>query len=430
MASDQFLLVSQLLAAAALFALAGALLWLKFSSPIHRAFALFLFLRGMASVANQVRNVAGARLLSTWNGLAGYFFIAAPFALVHFVLCYGFPPSRVRVAKVLTGLAALALEALYAVDHCLAVCGPAPDLLRLNPLAFLYYAIHPTLAAAALFLAWRGQRERAASKRQSLRLLALAFLLNALLDATIAAWFQATGQLGNIGYAPSPWLAPILLTPLLVFPLAVPALALLCRLPTAHGKPAALQTLALALLAVASGIFVSWASDIGLSIYPGLFLIGLWRILLPALAAYAIVRHRLFGVDVKIRWTLRRGTVVGVFLAVFLIVGQVGQNLLNARFGLLSGGVAAGLLVFALSPLEKLGHRVADALGPRPQAALTHHDRLQLYEEQATLVWSDGVMGAKENLLLERLRSRLGLGHEEAARINHAAAQRGLRKAV
>ncbi|MCA1810671.1 MAG: hypothetical protein LC623_01505, partial [Halobacteriales archaeon] len=89
---------------------------------------------------------------------------------------------------------------------------------------------------------------------------------------------------------------------------------------------------------------------------------------------------------------------------------------------------AAGLLVFALSPLERLGRRVADAVGPRPQEGLTHRERLRLYEEQATLVWSDGVMGAKENLLLERLRSRLGIALEEATRINQAAARRGLRQ--
>jgi hypothetical protein len=430
MASDQFLLVSQFAAAAALFALAGALLWLKFSSPVNRSFALFLFLRGMVSLTNQMRGLAGsAGEFVTWNALAGYFFIAAPFALLHFVLCYGFPAGRVRAAKALTALAALAAEAFYVADHCLAQCGgPSLETRHLGPLAFPYYAIHPALAAAALFLAWRARGEAAAARRHALRLLALAFLLNALLDATIVAWFDATTHLGADSYAPSPWLAPVLLSPLAVFPLAVPALVLLARIPTARGKPAALSTAALALLAVLCGALVSLASDLGLPNSPGVFLVGLWRILLPAMAAYAIVRHRLFDLDIKIRWTIRRGTVAGVFLAVFLAVTQVGQNLLNDRFGLLAGGVAAGLLVFALSPLERLGRRVADTVGPRSQEGLTHRERLRLYEEQATLVWSDGVMGAKENLLLERLRSRLGIAHEEAVRINQAAARRGLRQ--
>jgi hypothetical protein len=428
MASDQFLLVSQFAAAAALFALAGALLWLKFT-PMNRAFALFLIMRGLIIVANQMTVLDEARFVA-WNGLAGYFFIAAPFSLLHFLLCYGFPPGSVRAAKLLNALAALALEALYMANHCLAECGPGVDALKLNPLAFLYYAIHPALAGAALFLAWRARHETATAKRQALRLLSLAFLLNALLDATIVAWFDATSGLGATSYAPSAWAAPILLAPLAVFPLAVPTFVLLSRIRGARGASLSLPIGVAAALAVASGTLVSLASQANLSMYPGLFLIGLWRILLPAMAAYAIVRHRLFGIDVKIRWTIRRGTVAGIFLAVFLIVTQVGQNLLNERYGLLAGGVAAGLLVFALSPLEKLGRRVADKVGPRSPAGLTQRDRTQVYEEQAMLVWSDGVMGAKETLLLERLRSRLGIGHEEAARINQAAARRGLRHAV
>ncbi|MEA3203475.1 MAG: hypothetical protein QOI63_1150, partial [Thermoplasmata archaeon] len=335
MASDQLLLVSQFAAAAALVALAGALLWLKFSSPVNRAFALFLLLRGLIIVANRMADLAGAgRAFQFWIAIAGYLFLAVPFALLHFLLCYGFPTGSVRIAKVATVLAALGLETAYAVDHCLAECGPAFRSLRLGPLAFSNYALHAVLAGAALFLAWRARREPTATKRQALRLLALAFLLNALLDATIVGWFDASTGLGATYYAPSPWTAPILLSPLLVFPLAVPTLALLA-IP---GAPARTQvaTGVLAALAVGSGILVSLAARVGLSPYLGLFLIGLWRILLPALAAYAIVRHRLFGLDVKIRWTIRRGTVAGIFLAVFLIVTQVGQNFLNERYGLLA----------------------------------------------------------------------------------------------
>jgi hypothetical protein len=425
-ASDQFLLVSQFAAAAALFTLAGALLWLKFSNPVNRSFALFLFFRGMIIVANQMKLLAsGATSKGLWNSAADYYLIGAVPALLYFLLCYGFPlgGKGIRAAKAFTVIAGLLLGALYAFDHCLGECGPNLGSLKLGPLAFFYYGIHPALAGAALFLAWRAQKERVGAKRQALRLLSLAFILNALLDATIVAWFDASSHLGATAYAPSPWLAPVLLTPLAVFPLALPTLVLLGRIPNVRGKPSGLSTGVLAVLAVVSGALVNAASQADLSLYPGLFLIGVWRIVLPAMAAYAIVRHRLFDLDLKIRWTLRRGTIVGVFLAVFFVTNQVAQNFLSAKYGVVAGGVSAGLLLFALSPLERLGHRVADAVGPRPPPAtgLDRRARLQLYQEQATLVWSDGTMGRKEAHLLDKLRSSLGLTYEEVGKINQAA---------
>jgi hypothetical protein len=294
----------------------------------------------------------------------------------------------------------------------------------MGPLAFLTYGIHPALAGAALFLVWRAQQQTTGAKRQALRLLSLAFILNALLDATIVAWFDVSSHLGATAYALSPWRTPILLTPLAVFPLAIPTLLFLSRIPNAHGKSSAVSTGILVLLAVISGTLVNLASQMHLSISPGLFLIGVWRIVLPSMAAYAIVRHRLFDLDLKVRWTLRRGTIVGIFLAVFFVTNQVAQNFLSAKYGVVAGGVSAGLLLFALSPLERLGHRVADAVGPKakPAKGLDHKERLQLYQEQAALVWSDGLMGRKEARLLEKLRSRLGLTYEEAAHITQAAA--------
>jgi hypothetical protein len=41
---------------------------------------------------------------------------------------------------------------------------------------------------------------------------------------------------------------------------------------------------------------------------------GVWRFPLPILATHAPLRHQLLGIDVRLKWTIRRGTLAAFFL--------------------------------------------------------------------------------------------------------------------
>jgi peptidoglycan/LPS O-acetylase OafA/YrhL len=187
------------------------------------------------------------------------------------------------------------------------------------------------------------------------------------------------------------------------------------------------------IFAVAAAVYVEWVPDEPqyLADTGNLTILAL-RIFFAVLVVVALVRHRLFDLDVRIRWTISRGWVAGIFLLVFFTVANVAENALDEKFGLLFGGIATGLLFFALNPLERFGQRIADAAVPHKKGPqeMAKDDRLRLYEDQARLVWADGTMGRKERALLDQLRQHLHLDAETAARIEHEAALGHLERAA
>lgn len=132
------------------------------------------------------------------------------------------------------------------------------------------------------------------------------------------------------------------------------------------------------------------------------------------LLAYGILKTHLLDLQVKV--TIRRGTLGGIFLAVFFIFSQVGQNLINATFGMVTGGLAAGLLLFAIAPLQRLAERVANMAMPGVKTIpeMEVPERVNLYKEQLERAWSDGSLSKKERLMLDNLRERLGITRESA----------------
>lgn len=151
---------------------------------------------------------------------------------------------------------------------------------------------------------------------------------------------------------------------------------------------------------------------------------GIARIAMVFLLGYAILKHQLLGIDVKVKWGIRRGTLAAMFVGVFFVVSQVAQNALQ-QYGVLIGGAAAGLLLFGLSPLQRFAERVADTAMPGVKAPsqMTYAERNALYLEQAKAAWADGVISRDERFLLDRLRTSLGVTGEEAIRLESEAAK-------
>jgi hypothetical protein len=150
---------------------------------------------------------------------------------------------------------------------------------------------------------------------------------------------------------------------------------------------------------------------------------GVARTLTVLLLAYAILRGQLLDIDVKIKWGIRRGTLAAIFVGVFFVVSQIAQNYF-AQYGVLAGGVAAGVLLFGLSPLQRLAERVADRAMPGVKSAgeMSHPERVALYRSQAQAAWEDGNMTRDERRLLDRLQQNLGLTREEASRLESEVA--------
>ncbi len=54
---------------------------------------------------------------------------------------------------------------------------------------------------------------------------------------------------------------------------------------------------------------------------------------------------------------------------------------------------------------------------------MSREDALALYREQVALVWSDGVMGRQERILLDQMRDNLHLKLDDTARMEREAAK-------
>lgn len=165
----------------------------------------------------------------------------------------------------------------------------------------------------------------------------------------------------------------------------------------------ALTALAMPLLGL---VYLAYVPDFGM--------LGISRTLAVALLAYGIVQHQILGLDLKVRWGISKSTVAAAFITVFFLAGE-GAQLLFGTSNEIVGLIAAGALVFALSPLQRFADRVAEHAVP--VHAAPDDARVTHYRRQVELAWADGTLGTGERAMLRELREFLGLSLEEAERI-------------
>ena len=423
------LVATQFVAAAAMVALALWLLWLNRHHAANQAFAAFLVLRATVIVCNQMSALAeGTPAEETWQHAAELALLAVVASIAIFVVAY------VRVAsdrwKLVSGIAlSLALlEGLGIVVPCSLAC-QVGDLRWLGPLSLFSFGYPIMFALATLVLVVYAWRWPASPRRDATLLLAGALGLNAFLDASVVA-----ARVGIYGFEaslapfyPGLWRPVAFLLPFFAYlPLGIAFVVHIRR----AGPRGQFGFFVLLVLTLGTAVFVGWSP----SVFPALVgigpsLLGLWRLALPAVAAYALLKHGLFDIDLRLKKTLYRGTVALSFLAVFFVVAQIMQNYLSQTLGFLVGGIAAGLLLFALQPVQKFAERFADVIMPntRPIETLVPDQRRQIYHSQVSLAWADGVLDRSERRLLDDLRERLGLTHEEAALIEREDQDRPVR---
>lgn len=145
-----------------------------------------------------------------------------------------------------------------------------------------------------------------------------------------------------------------------------------------------------------------------------------WALLIyVALTAYGIAVYHLFDIELRLKWTLERGTMAAAFIAVFFVVSEGAATVLSDRLGTLAGLLATGLLVFALAPLQRSAERLANVALPAVQDTPEYraYRKLQIYGEALADARSAGPITPVGRLALEKLRESLGLDVDEAAEL-------------
>jgi hypothetical protein len=147
---------------------------------------------------------------------------------------------------------------------------------------------------------------------------------------------------------------------------------------------------------------------------------GFSIILFVALLTYGIMRTQLFDIDLKIRWGIQKGTIVGVVVAAAFVGEKIAENYLSRAYGWIIGSVVAGLLVFAAPRLNKLGDKVAQTALPKVEMtpSYLHFKKLEVYKAAVeSALEDDQVIDPKERQMLDRLRAKLALTEADAMAI-------------
>lgn len=415
------LLLAQFALAAATIGVAGVVLFLRPQSSAHRALALFLALLGMVTVINRATDlVSDAAMIHVLRRLVDYVHIGVAFSAAYFWVAYEAQSKGPRLLGARLTLLLLALGAILAAAFwpCLTRC---PDQPGEGPLAATISGLTQVLfAVVGLRFATRADTDPDHPRARAHWMMGLGFTL---LYATFAAFVLGLASaFGPGSFADGtvwPWIQYGALA-VAAFPATLAGVRLWSAARDRAWSAVAVGSVALSFLA---GFILQWSSVEVL-----LFLFGLARFAFPALMALAVVRHRLLDSDLRVLIVLRQGVVASAFASVFFVLSETAENVVPVSDALAGIG-AAVLIALVLKPLQAFSTRLArrfmplaEGVGSPDQLALDA--RLAIYQEQAKLVWEDGVVGARERRVLDNLAARLHLGEDLARRVESAVRTR------
>jgi hypothetical protein len=291
----------------------------------------------------------------------------------------------------------------------------------------------PLAGSFLLALDYRAARGSSDQARRGLAVVAGALSLYPILY--LSSWWSIAQNLP--AKAADAVLRTALLIPLQAAIIAVVvAWALAAR--TSHAHKGARNVALLALLVALVGLAAGTAGCDGHVSFCGLP--ALTRFVGVSIVAYSILRHDLLGLDLKVRWGVKRGTSAGLFLGVVFVVGAIAQNYFGESYGPVLGGLTAGLLLFAISPIQRMAERVAHAAVPltnggegesAPAAAARPSQGDELYREALRIALVDRSVNPSEELHLFRLAERLGIGAGRAMELRQEVeSSRARRKAI
>lgn len=175
----------------------------------------------------------------------------------------------------------------------------------------------------------------------------------------------------------------------------------------------------LAILTAYSGTYIIPEGALH-TLIEGFWFLGTLLTVSILILAYALLRWQLFDFELRLKLTLRRGTVAGIFIAVFFVIAEVASNFLAGQAGYAVGGVAAGLLLFAIRPLERVAEGLADRAMPGVDAspAYAQFKKLEVYRAALeSALEDDGRIDERERRMLDTLRAKLAIHAADAAAI-------------
>lgn len=125
-----------------------------------------------------------------------------------------------------------------------------------------------------------------------------------------------------------------------------------------------------------------------------------------ALLAFAILRTQLFDIDLKVKLSIQRGTVVATFVIIFFIVEKIAESYLARTFGIIAGSIATGLLLFLAPRLNKMAEQVGNKAAPAVQNTSQYlaFKRLDVYRGAVEETLHLGPLTQKDRAILDRLR--------------------------
>ncbi|HVM45427.1 MAG TPA: hypothetical protein VM582_05775 [Candidatus Thermoplasmatota archaeon] len=149
---------------------------------------------------------------------------------------------------------------------------------------------------------------------------------------------------------------------------------------------------------------------------------GVATLLFQALLLYGILSTQLFDIDLRLKRTLRRGTLVGAFLGVFVVVAAIVEQWLQ-QYGVLLGGLAVGLMLLALRPIERAADRLAERAMPAVQDTAEYRTvrKREVYRAAIESALREGDITEKERGMLATFASELGLTPKETHDIEREA---------
>jgi len=358
--------------------------------------------------------------------MSWYFWLIDAIPLLYLALVYPSPHARLPTWLSKTTpwiLVMVALDTAYLLLHPPGNPTPPAALVVLDQILDLAQVLVP------VFLIWATLRDTSDRRWPSAMLLGLGIqlqsvlflgpqtLITRLLGGDAAAVLSTFGMTASVVGAATRLLLAVGFTCWLLAATRAPSPPLLRK---GVRRYAGTQALVLATAALTGALMASASSDFRWLVA---LLDGFWIVVGLSLIAYGLLRHHLLGIDVKVRWTISKTTLAGIFVAVFFIASEAAQEFFGATLGgPYVGIVAAGLLVFAISPLSRLADRVAERAVP--MAIPTDADSEATFRDAVQYTLRDRRMTQQEEIHLARLAESLRIRAARATEIRHEVLRR------
>lgn len=143
---------------------------------------------------------------------------------------------------------------------------------------------------------------------------------------------------------------------------------------------------------------------------------ALGTLLAVPLIAYGILKAKMFDIDLKIRWTIKQSTLAGLIISIIFFVSEGASTFLSEELGNVAGLLAAAVLIFFLTPLQRFAERIAATAMPHTSATPQYvaYRKMQVYEEALIEAMDENGISPKERALLVRLRDSLEISPADA----------------